>query len=234
MYFTYPVTDSLRTPFFIGKVEDNKDPTFSYRIKVRIEYLHPQNITTEQLPWAARVDTAFMGMGESQDVDHKIPEVGTDVLVLAVGNNTNSLVYLGCLYKKSPFTPTGDQYLSNYGVYRANGQFIGIDKIQKLFQMLFEGDVIIDKVKNMTIRVSNAVSIECQTANVKATNSVTLDTPSTTLTGNLQVNGTVHSNGQITSDAEVSANSGAVTLSKHTHLYNPGPGGPTPTQTGQG
>lgn len=220
----------LRNPFFIGTVEDNNDPTFNYRIKVRIPDLHPATITTQQLPWAARVDTAFMGMSDTGDLDHKIPEVGSKVLILAIGNDLNSLLYLGCLYKKTNITPTSESYLNTYGVYRANGQFIGIDKIKKLFQMLFDGDINIDKVKNMTIKISNAVKIECQTANITAINSVTIDTPNTTMTGNL------HVNGNVVSDAEVSAKSGIVNLSTHTHMYEMGgtAAGTATTQPGLG
>lgn len=220
----------LRNPFFIGTVEDNNDPTFNYRIKVRIPDLHPATITTQQLPWAARVDTAFMGMSDTGDLDHKIPEVGSKVLILAMGNDLNSLLYIGNLYKKTTLTPTNEDYLNTYGIYRANGQFIGIDKIKKLFQMLFDGDINIDKVKNMTIKISNAVKIECQTANITAINSITIDTPNTTMTGNL------HVNGNVVSDAEVSAKSGAVNLSTHTHPYEMGgtAAGTANTQPGKG
>lgn len=221
------IDKQFSNPFFIATVEDNNDPTFNYRVKVRIDNLHT-NIETKNLPWAARVDTAFMGMSDTADLDHKIPEVGSKILVLAVGNDINSLLYLGCLYKKTPQTPATEAYLNTYGVYMQNGQFIGIDKIQKLFQMLYEGDVLIDKVLNMTIRISNAVNIECQTANIKAVNSITMDTPNTTITGNL------HVNGNVVSDSEVSAKGGSVNLSTHTHTYSPGPGGPTPTSPGQG
>ena len=220
----------LRNPFFIGTVEDNNDPTFNYRIKVRIPDLHPAAITTQLLPWAARVDTAFMGMSDSGDLDHKIPEVGSKVLILAIGNDINSLLYLGCLYKKTNITPTSESYLNTYGVYRANGQFIGVDKIQKLFQLLFDGDIIIDKIIHMTVKVSNSINIECQTANIKAVNSVTIDTPNATMTGNL------HVNGNIVSDAEVSAKSGIVNLSTHTHMYEMGgtAAGTATTQPGLG
>lgn len=225
----------FKNPFFIGTVEDNNDPTFSYRVKVRIDILHPATIKTENLPWAARVDSAFMGMSDSADLDHKVPEVGSKVLVLCIGNDINSLVYLGCLYKKTPQTPAAGPYLNTYGIYIKNGQFIGIDKVQKLFQMLFEGDVNIDKVTNMTIKVSNAVKIECQNANVKAS-SVILDTPLTTMTGDLKVNGMIDADGNIKSAAEVSAKSGSVNLSTHTHQYEMGgtAAGPNTTQPGQG
>lgn len=220
------VDKELFNPFFIGTVEDNNDPTFNYRVKVRIEKLHPTTITTEQLPWAARVDTAFMGMSDTGDLDHKIPEVGSKVLILAVGNNINSLLYLGCLYKKTPQTPITEDYLNTYGVYRADGQFIGIDKVKKLFQMLFLGDVNIDKIQNMTIKVANTVNIECQTANITATN--------VNIKGDTAITGKLNVTGNIVSQAEVSANGGSVNLSTHTHQYNPGPGGPTPTAPGKG
>ena len=49
-----------------------------------------------------------------------------------------------------------------------------------------------------------------------------------TVNGDLQVNGDIDSTGTVTGDADVA--SGAVSLRNHTHLYNPGPGSPTPTQ----
>ena len=219
--------NTFQNPLFIGTVEDNNDPTQNYRVKVRINKLHNELITTEQLPWAARVDTAFMGMSDTADLNHKIPEVGSKVLLLAVGDDVNSLLYLGSLYKKTPQTPAAEDYLNTYGIYRPNGQFIGIDKIKKLFQMLFDGDINIDLIKEMTINVSNSVKITCQNANIKATQ-VTIDAPTTDMTGNLNVKG------NIKSMQEVSAMGGAVNLSTHTHIYTPRPGGPTPTAPGQG
>lgn len=213
------INKKISNPLFIGTVEDNNDPTFNYRVKVRINELHPSSITTEQLPWAARVDTAFMGMSDSADLSHKIPEVGSKVLILVVGDDFNSLLYLGCIYKKTNQTPSGESYLNTYGVYRTDGQFIGIDKVQKLFQMLFNGDINIDKVKNInanvatniTIKCTN-ISVECTNANVKA-NSTKIDCPSNEITGNLKVGGNVMA------DGEVSAKSGSVNLSSHTHQY---------------
>ena len=260
----FKIDEHFECPFFIGTVEDNVDPTFNYRVKVRIDHLHPESVVTENLPWAARVDTAFMGVGDDQALNHAIPEVGTQVLLLPVGHNINSLVYLGSLYKKTAQTPQNESYTDSFGIYMRDGQFIGIEKIQKLFQMLFDGDINIDKVQNATIKIANNISVECKTVNVKvaevvnvecntanvkaaesstvecksatvkASDSVTLDTPNTSCTGKLNVSGTIDAGGNITSKAEVSANGGSVNLSTHTHTYNPGPGGPTPTTPGQG
>ena len=142
MFIDSKPSESFENPFFIGTVEDNKDPTFNYRIKVRIDQVHPNTVSTAELPWAAKVDASFMGMGSSAEM-HAIPEVGSQVLVLAIGNNINSLVYLGCLYKKDN-TPGGDDYINNYGIYTKNGEFIGVEKIKGVFHMIWNGDLTLD------------------------------------------------------------------------------------------
>lgn len=142
MFIDSKPSESFENPFFIGTVEDNKDPTFNYRVKVRIDQVHPNTVSTAELPWAAKVDASFMGMGSSAEM-HAIPEVGSQVLVLAIGNNINSLVYLGCLYKKDN-TPDGDDYINNYGIYTKNGEFIGVEKIKGVFHMIWNGDLTLD------------------------------------------------------------------------------------------
>ena len=142
MFIDSKPSENFENPFFIGTVEDNKDPTFNYRVKVRIDQVHPNTVSTAELPWAAKVDASFMGMGSSAEM-HAIPEVGSQVLVLAIGNNINSLVYLGCLYKKDN-TPSGDDYINNYGIYTKNGEFIGVEKIKGVFHMIWNGDLTLD------------------------------------------------------------------------------------------
>lgn len=143
MKTTFKIDNHFENPFFIGTVEDNKDPTNNYRVKVRIARMHPDTITTEQLPWAAKIDNSFMGMNSSA-IKHSIPEIGSQVLVLAVGNDINSLVYLGCLYKNNKTTPSGDNYINNYGIYTEKGEFIGVEKIKNVFHMIWKGDLTFD------------------------------------------------------------------------------------------
>ena len=207
-----PSEQEFTNPFFIGTVEDNKDPTFNYRIKVRIKGLHPDNISTANLPWAAKVDSSFMGMSDSAPLSHNVPEVGSKVLLIAVGNDPNSLLYIGMLYHKTPQTPAGGGYDGSYGIYMSGGQFIGIDKVTKAFQMIYEGHINIDKILDSTIKVSDFVNIECNTATIKC-NTATVDAPTTHITGNVNVDGNIVAKG------EVSAKSGAVNLSTHTHPY---------------
>lgn len=176
-----------KNPFYIATVEDNADPNNSYRVKVRIPEVHPESITTEELPWAGKVDMSFMGTGDTQDIHHSIPEVGTQVLVLAIQNNINSLIYLGCLYRKTPQTPEGEQYGGTYGVYRKDGQFIGVDKITSIFKMLFDGDIEVDRVNNIRIKAKNEINIECSMANITAKNDINVKCNNATLTANKDI-----------------------------------------------
>lgn len=169
-------SNTFTNPFFIGKVEDNKDPTFNYRIKVRIEKLHNEIGSIDQLPWAARVDSTFLGMKDNTAEKHVVPVVGSEVLLVAIGNDPNSLVYLGSLYKKvDGVTPEeDDDYLQNWGIYGKDGHFIGLNKVETAFQLLMKGelDILVDQARNITIKAKNNIKIECESANVKATKDV--------------------------------------------------------------
>lgn len=198
MYSNYAENESTKNPFYIGTVVDNKDPTHSYRIKVRLPKIHKE-ISDKDLPWAARVDRAFRGMfsdtpkpeepskEDSSDTsnkntenkkdeskeskkktppkfDHCVPEVGTKVLVLAIQNDVNSLIYLGNLYKKTKYTPEKDnkKYLDTYGVYGEDDQFIGIDatgKEDNEIKVHFIGHVDVDKVKKITVNAKQEITV---------------------------------------------------------------------------
>jgi hypothetical protein len=134
--------NTFTNPFFIGTVVNNNDPEQAYRVTVRITPFHDA-LPDNNLPWAARVGPTFLGFGDS-DIDHAVPEVGTKVLVMAVNNNPNSLLYLGSLYSKNKNAPSGDQYLNNYGLYTRNGEFIGVEKISNVFHMIWNGNLTFD------------------------------------------------------------------------------------------
>lgn len=238
----------FENPFFIGTVIDNNDPNFSYRVKVRIEILH-DTLEDADLPWAAKVDSSFMGVGDT-DTLHSVPEVGTKVLLLAIGNDPNSLIYLGNLYTKANVTPTNEDYLNCYGIYTKDGDFIKVDKIKKLIELVWRGTINIDKVTDMTITVNGPITVNSQNVTVKnaqavnvETNSATVKAQSTTLTcpnntikgnvtmtGNLTITGNINVTGSVTASVEVTAN--AVNMTTHTHGgVFPGPGS---TLTGTG
>lgn len=204
----------LDNPFFVATVEDNNDPTFNYRIKVRHPILHPSIITTEQLPWAAKVDSSWFGMSDDGNIAHKIPDIGSQVLCLAIGNNLNSLVYLGSLYRKTNNTPTDDKYLQSYGIYGKDGHFIGIDKLEQTFKLIYTGKINIDKIQEMTINVSGNVN---------------LTAPTTTINGDVKVNGKMDVTGPIISMDDIRAGGGSTGVLTHTHAgVFPGPSSTSP------
>lgn len=211
--------DTLTNPFFVGKVEDNNDPTGNYRIKVRIPKIHHANIKTENLPWAAKLGQSFLGSGGSGS-NHCVPEVGSEVLLIAVGNNLNSLIYIGILCHNESVTPSGEAYGGSYGIYMANGQFLGVDKVTQTLKLIYQGHIDIDQILDGKITISDKLDVTC---------------PKINIIGDIDIKGKVHVTGKILSDTEVQAKS--VTLTGHTHPF-PYNAGPSPaqgnTQPGQG
>lgn len=179
MFVENPVNNYFTNPFFIAEVKDNKDPDYNYRVKVKIEGLH-DNIADNDLPWAARLDSSFLGIKDDTSIKHCLPEKNSKVLVLCVANDPNSLVYLGNIYKKvdnvSP--KEDDPYLKTWGIYGKEKQFIGLDKVQKAFELLMNGDLdlVIDRANHITIHVKEDVKIECKKAEVKVTESAKITT----------------------------------------------------------
>lgn len=211
----FPADDHFENPFFIGTVEDNNDPTGNYRVRVRIAGMH-DTIDNNHLPWAGKLDSSFMGMDGSTSL-HAVPEKGSKVLLIAVGDNINSLLYLGCLYKKSSSTPSGDDYLNSYGIFDQNGNFIKINKVQKLLNLVWAGKIDISKIEEMTITVNGNVNLTAPTTNIKS---------------NVKIEGTLDVTGMIKSDDDVRAQAGSIGLVTHTH-----PGifpGPASTPPGEG
>ena len=135
---------TFSNPFFIGTVVDNNDPEHAYRITVRIPNFHDA-LLDKDLPWAMRMGPTFLGFDNDSTIDHAVPEVGSKVLVMAIDDNPNSLLYLGTLYSKNTNTPSNEEeYLNNYGIYTKNGEFIGVDKISNVFHMIWNGDLTLD------------------------------------------------------------------------------------------
>lgn len=104
-------------------------------------------------------------------------------------------------------------------------------------QQLPEGnanDFLIQNRKNddkFVIKADGGIEIVTKTK-------VTVDSPETDFTGNLNVAGNVSIVGNIAVEGDGTIGSvttkAGVTLDGHTHKYNPGPGAPTPTGPGEG
>lgn len=200
--------DTLTNPFFVATVEDNNDPTGNYRVRVRIQEVHHNNISTANLPWAAKLGSSFLGAGGSGS-NHCVPEVGSKVLVIAVGNNLNSLIYLGILCHKESVTPSGEAYGGSYGIYMAGGQFIGVDKVTQTLKMIYEGHINIDKILDGKITISDKLDVTCPTLNIKG---------DVNITGNVSISG----NEKIGGNSVISGTMHSSNYDAHTHTGNLG------------
>ncbi len=77
------------------------------------------------------------------------------------------------------------------------------------------GDLVVTSPTKVVVNAENDVEVNTATATVNASDSVTIDSPQTTCTGDLRVDGEVSSGGDMVTDAGSSANS-------HKHLGNLG------------
>lgn len=139
------------------------------------------------------------------------PEVGEQVMVASPYGDPSQAVVVGSVYQESHDAPANAKTVerSEY----ADGTVIEYDRAANRF----------------TIDVgSGSVVVNCATATVTATESVTLDTPRTHATGDLKVDGKIDADGNITTPAEVTA--GNIGLKTHKHpTASPGsPSAPVP------
>lgn len=172
-------------------------------------------LRSDWLPWI----TARAG----QDRTWWAPEVGEQVLVLAPSGELSQGYILGGINRDKHPAPgsSADQHITVYkdgttiSYDRAVGKYV-IDcvgdvviKGARTLKIEFEGDVTVNTQGNATVNVAGTTSVTSGgAANVQAP-SVTVDSATTTLTGDLQVDGSIHSNGDTVA--------GSISLQNHTH-----------------
>ncbi len=165
--------------------------------------------------------------------DFQMPDVGEDVLVLFLGPGQEDGIIVGSFYagEVSPPEATSERRT----IVFKDGTRLCYDRQLHKFTMTIEGaSVEIDR-SSKTVKVPKAFSVECTTALVKASSSVTIDSPSTSMTGTLTVAGLITGQGgfTVTGGGGVLANcniqlqgsmvatgnvtAGAISLVGHTH-----------------
>lgn len=165
----------VRLPVLHKKIPDNKLP-WAARVDRAFRGMFSDTPKTEEPSKEDSSDTSNKNTENKKDeskeskkktppkFDHCVPEVGTKVLLLAIQNDVNSLIYLGNLYKKTKYTPEKDdkKYLDTYGVYGEDDQFIGIDatgKEDNEIKVHFIGHVDVDKVKKITVNAKQEITV---------------------------------------------------------------------------
>jgi phage baseplate assembly protein V len=139
------------------------------------------------------------------------PEVGEQVVVLCPCGDPAQGVVMGSVYQEAHDAPAVAKAV--HRVEFGDGSVVEYDR----------------STAALSITVgTGSVTINCATAIVHASESVTLDTPETHATGNLKVDGKIDAVGDITTPAEVKA--GPIGLKAHKHTAQ---GATAPTTAAQ-
>lgn len=156
-------------------------------------------------------DLQVLVSGSLKDKKYHMPDVGENVLCLFLPSGVESGFILGAYYPSGVGRPaaTIDKTVTVFG----DGTRIEYDRAAN--------NLLVDASAS-----GGTVNIICSTATVKASDSVTLDTPNTFCTGNLTVNNSISTGaggGTITMTGNVAITGGSLTHngvnigSTHTH-----------------
>ncbi len=176
--------------------------------------------------------------------DFAMPDIGEDAIVLFFGEGQEDGVIIGSIYAGEVTPPESTE--NRRTVVFDDDTRVCYDRQEHKLTVTIEGTEIVFNRLDGSITVPNAVTINCTTATVNASSSVTLDTPKTDITGVLNVTGlitgkgglavsggggaavTVSGNmileGQIDASSDVVA--GGISLMNHKHQEQ-GDGSPT-------
>lgn len=189
-------------------------------------------------------DLQILQRNTYENQDYQMVHPGEDVVCLFLGSGQEDGFIIGSLYAGEIKPPEAS--LDRRTVVFSDDTRVCYDRQEHKLTVTIEGTEIVFNRQDGSITVPNAVTINCTTATVNASSSVTLDTPKTDITGVLNVTGlitgkgglavsggggaavTVSGNmnleGQIDASSDVVA--GGISLMKHKHQEQ-GDGAPT-------
>lgn len=145
--------------------------------------------------------------------DFAMPDIGEDAIVLFFGEGQEDGVIIGSIYAGEVTPPESTE--NRRTVVFDDDTRVCYDRQEHKLTVTIEGTEIVFNRLDGSITVPNAVTINCTTATVNASSSVTLDTPKTDITGVLNVTGLITGNGGLA----VSGGGGAaVTVSGNMNL----------------
>lgn len=145
--------------------------------------------------------------------DFVMPDIGEDAIVLFFGEGQEDGVIIGSIYAGEVTPPESTE--NRRTVVFDDDTRVCYDRQEHKLTVTIEGTEIVFNRQDGSITVPNAVTINCTTATVNASSSVTLDTPKTDITGVLNVTGLITGKGGLA----VSGGGGAaVTVSGNMNL----------------
>ena len=125
--------------------------------------------------------------------DFAMPDIGEDAIVLFFGEGQEDGVIIGSIYAGEVTPPESTE--NRRTVVFDDDTRVCYDRQEHKLTVTIEGTEIVFNRQDGSITVPNAVTINCTTATVNASSSVTLDTPKTDVTGVLNVTGLITGKG---------------------------------------
>lgn len=158
-------------------------------------------------------DLQILQRNTYENQDYQMVHPGEDVVCLFLGSGQEDGFIIGSLYAGEIKPPEAS--LDRRTVVFSDDTRVCYDRQEHKLTVTIEGTEIVFNRQDGSITVPNAVTINCTTATVKASSSVTLNTPKTDITGVLNVTGLITGKGGLA----VSGGGGAaVTVSGNMNL----------------
>lgn len=148
-------------------------------------------------------DLQILQRNTYENHDYQMVHPREDVVCLFLGPGQEDGFIIGSLYAGEIKPPEAS--LDRRTVVFSDDTRVCYDRQEHKLTVTIEGTEIVFNRRDGSITVPNAVTINCTTATVNASSSVTLDTPKTDITGVLNVTGLITGKGGLA----VSGGSGA-------------------------
>lgn len=141
-------------------------------------------------------DLPIMQRNSMGNRDYQMPDIGEDVLCLFRSDGFEDGVIIGSFYAGDVEPPetTADRRT----VVFKDGTRICYDRAAHKLTVTIAGTEIVFDQQKGSITVPDSVTVNCTTATVNASSSVTINSPDTTCTGNLTVAGLITGQGGFT------------------------------------
>lgn len=141
-------------------------------------------------------DLPIMQRNSMGNRDYQMPDIGEDVLCLFRSDGFEDGVIIGSFYAGDVEPPetTADRRT----VVFKDGTRICYDRAAHTLTVTIAGTEIVFDQQKGSITVPDSVTVNCKTATINASGSVTINSPETTCTGNLTVAGLITGQGGFT------------------------------------
>lgn len=141
-------------------------------------------------------DLPIMQRNSLGNRDYQMPDIGEDVLCLFRSDGFEDGVIIGSFYAGDVEPPetTADRRT----VIFKDGTRICYDRAAHTLTVTIAGTEIVFDQQTGSITVPDSVTVNCTTATIHASKSVTIDAPDTFFTGNIKVQGLITGQGGFT------------------------------------